>query len=147
MKRGKKYKQTLEKLNNTEQYSLEQARRTSLFNRFRQQKIRFMVATDVASRGLDFTHASHVINYDFPGPGEGYTHRTGRTARMGRKGIAFSLVSQSELRTSIKPGVTDFPLRSILRAPAGISSFLPTATIRPSRIKMSPSTVPADDCV
>ncbi|MDT8301816.1 MAG: DEAD/DEAH box helicase, partial [Sedimentisphaerales bacterium] len=45
---------------------LEQSKRTSLFNRFRRMEIKIMVATDLASRGLDFTHASHVINYDFP---------------------------------------------------------------------------------
>ncbi|MBN2212179.1 MAG: DEAD/DEAH box helicase, partial [Sedimentisphaerales bacterium] len=77
---------------------LEQARRTSLFNRFRGEKIKYMVATDVASRGLDFSYVSHVINFDFPGIGEAYTHRTGRTARMGRKGKALTLVSRGDLR-------------------------------------------------
>lgn len=78
---------------------LDQARRTSLFNRFRKLKIKIMVATDLASRGLDFTHASHVINYDFPADTDGYTHRTGRTARMGRKGIALTLFTNKELRS------------------------------------------------
>jgi len=84
---------------------LEQSRRTSLFNRFKKLDIRFMVATDVASRGLDFSHASHVINYDFPPNPEAYTHRTGRTARMGRKGIALTFLTRNnlrELRTIIK---------------------------------------------
>lgn len=76
---------------------LEQARRTSLFRRFRQLQIRFMVATDIAGRGLDFSHVSHVINYDFPRALESYTHRTGRTARMGRSGKALTFVVQSEL--------------------------------------------------
>ena len=78
---------------------LDQARRTSLFNRFRKLKIKFMVATDLASRGLDFTHASHVFNYDFPADTDGYTHRTGRTARMGRKGIAVTLFTKKDLRS------------------------------------------------
>lgn len=77
---------------------LEQNKRTSLFNRFRKMDITTMVATDLASRGLDFTHASHVINYDFPKFIEAYTHRTGRTARMGRKGIALTLFTRSDLR-------------------------------------------------
>ena len=76
---------------------LEQSRRTSLFNRFRRMEIKIMVATDLASRGLDFTHATHVINYDFPANTEGYTHRTGRTARMGRKGIALTLFTRNDL--------------------------------------------------
>lgn len=77
---------------------LEQSMRTSLFNRFRRMEIKFMVATDLASRGLDFTYATHVINYDFPANAEAYTHRTGRTARMGRKGIALTLVTKKDFR-------------------------------------------------
>ncbi|MFH1716096.1 MAG: DEAD/DEAH box helicase [Planctomycetota bacterium] len=78
---------------------LDQSRRTSLFNRFRRLEIKIMVATDLASRGLDFSHATHVINYDFPADHDGYTHRTGRTARMGRKGIALTLFTKAELRS------------------------------------------------
>lgn len=66
----------------------DQNKRTSLFRRFKKQQIKFMIATDIAARGLDFAYASHVINYDFPLNAEAYTHRTGRTARMGRKGRA-----------------------------------------------------------
>lgn len=77
---------------------LEQPKRTSLFNRFRKMNITTMVATDLASRGLDFAHATHVINYDFPKFTEAYTHRTGRTARMGRKGVALTLFTKSDLR-------------------------------------------------
>ncbi len=77
---------------------LDQERRTSIFRRFRQQKIRFMVATDVAGRGLDFSHVTHVINYDFPFNAEIYTHRTGRAGRMGRAGMALTLVGDRDLR-------------------------------------------------
>jgi len=77
---------------------LEQSRRTSLFRRFRQLQIRFMVATDIAARGLDFSHVTHVINYEFPKHLESYTHRTGRTARMGRQGKALTFFIHSELR-------------------------------------------------
>ncbi|MHC4122527.1 MAG: DEAD/DEAH box helicase [Planctomycetota bacterium] len=77
---------------------LEQSKRTSLFNRFRRMDITTMVATDLASRGLDFAHATHVINYDFPKYTDAYTHRTGRTARMGRKGVALTLFTRSDLR-------------------------------------------------
>ena len=76
---------------------LDQSRRTSLFRRFREMKIRFLVATDVASRGLDFSHTTHVFNYDFPRDPQAYTHRTGRTARMGRKGKAITYLIQSEV--------------------------------------------------
>ena len=77
---------------------LEQPKRTSLFNRFRKMDITTMIATDLASRGLDFAHATHVINYDFPKDTDAYTHRTGRTARMGRKGVALTLFTRSDLR-------------------------------------------------
>jgi len=78
---------------------LDQSRRTSLFRRFCRMEIKVMVATDLASRGLDFAHASHVINYDFPADSKGYTHRTGRTARMGRKGIALTLFTKGDTRS------------------------------------------------
>ncbi len=77
---------------------LEQSRRTSIFERFRRKEITFMVATDIAGRGLDFSHVSHVINYDYPRGLESYTHRTGRTGRMGRSGIAMTFVTDQELR-------------------------------------------------
>ncbi|MBN2063618.1 MAG: DEAD/DEAH box helicase [Sedimentisphaerales bacterium] len=72
---------------------LEQNRRTSIFNRFKRKEIKYMVATDVAGRGLDFSHVTHVINFEFPRNIESYTHRTGRTGRMGRKGLAMTFVS------------------------------------------------------
>src|SRR5260370_4075318 len=55
-----------------------------------------MVATDVAARGLDIPDVSHVINFDLPDEAEGYIHRIGRTARMGKAGEAISLVTQEE---------------------------------------------------
>jgi ATP-dependent RNA helicase DeaD len=76
---------------------LEQPQRTSIYNRFRDRSIRLLVATDVAARGLDFTHVSHVINYEFPQSEEAYTHRSGRTGRMGRSGIAMTFVADREL--------------------------------------------------
>jgi ATP-dependent RNA helicase DeaD len=76
---------------------LEQSRRTSIFDRFRRNEITLMVATDVAGRGLDFSHVSHVINYDYPADHETYTHRTGRTGRMGRSGTAMTFVTDKEL--------------------------------------------------
>jgi ATP-dependent RNA helicase DeaD len=76
---------------------LDQNTRTSIFNRFKQGKIRVLIATDVAGRGLDFSRVSHIFNYDFPREAENYVHRTGRTGRMGRAGVAISLVSPRDL--------------------------------------------------
>jgi len=77
---------------------LEQSKRTSIFERFRRNEITFMVATDIAGRGLDFSHVSHVVNYDYPFGVESYINRTGRTGRMGRSGIAMTFVTDQELR-------------------------------------------------
>jgi ATP-dependent RNA helicase DeaD len=77
---------------------LEQSKRTSIFERFRRNEITLMVATDIAGRGLDFSHVSHVINYDYPYDLESYTNRTGRTGRMGRPGVAMTFVTDQELR-------------------------------------------------
>lgn len=76
---------------------LAQGKRSSLIQQFRKHKIRYLIATDVAGRGLDFSHVSHVINWDFPGGSEQYTHRTGRAGRMGRKGKACTFVTQHDL--------------------------------------------------
>jgi len=77
---------------------LDQSKRTSIFERFRRNEITFMVATDLAGRGLDFSHVSHVVNYDYPAGLESYTNRTGRTGRMGRSGIAMTFVTDQELK-------------------------------------------------
>ena len=76
---------------------LTQDKRSSLFRQFRGQKIKCLIATDVAGRGLDFSHVSHVINWSLPAGVESYTHRTGRTGRMGRKGKAFTFISKHDL--------------------------------------------------
>lgn len=64
--------------------------------RFREGKLRVLVATDLAARGIDITGISHVINYDLPMDPEGYVHRIGRTARAGTKGVALSFCSGEE---------------------------------------------------
>lgn len=63
---------------------------------FRAQKIRVLVATDIAARGIDVSHVTHVINYDLPDDPKSYVHRIGRTARAGRDGIAISFCDDSE---------------------------------------------------
>ncbi len=78
---------------------MEQSRRSSLFNRFKKKQLKTIVATGIASRGLDFSHVTHVINYDFPDSPLAYTHRSGRTARMGRKGTAVTFFSNHDLHT------------------------------------------------
>lgn len=77
---------------------LEQSKRSSIFKRFKSGQIDMIVATGIAGRGLDFSHVTHVINYDFPENPQTYTHRSGRTARMGRKGVAVTLFGRGDLQ-------------------------------------------------
>ena len=75
-----------------------QAQRVTALERFRNGKVKFLVATDVAARGIDVENVAFVINYNLPSTTDGYVHRIGRTARAGRKGIAITLVSPVEDR-------------------------------------------------
>jgi ATP-dependent RNA helicase DeaD len=72
---------------------LSQAAREIAMGRIKEGKLRFLVATDVAARGIDISDLSHVISYTSPQSPEVYVHRTGRTGRAGKAGIAISLVS------------------------------------------------------
>ena len=72
---------------------LTQAAREQAMARIKAGKLRFLVATDVAARGIDISDLSHVIGYAAPDSPEVYVHRTGRTGRAGKAGIAISLVS------------------------------------------------------
>jgi ATP-dependent RNA helicase DeaD len=75
---------------------LEQDERERVMNRFRRGLIKVLVATDVAARGLDIDHISHVFNFDLPEDPEVYVHRIGRTGRAGKTGVAISLVAPRE---------------------------------------------------
>ena len=77
---------------------LTQDARERTLNRFRQNQVQVMVATDVAARGLDIDNISHVFNFELPDDPEIYVHRIGRTGRAGKTGIAITLVSPGERR-------------------------------------------------
>ena len=77
---------------------LSQDTREATLNRFRQNQIKVLVATDVAARGLDIEGISHVFNFDLPEDPEVYIHRIGRTGRAGKTGIAISLLTPAETR-------------------------------------------------
>jgi len=102
-----------------------QSARTHALARFKRGGARVLVATDIASRGIDVTGVSHVINYDLPHEAETYVHRIGRTARAGAGGDALSFCSAEE---------RDF-LRSIERllrmpVPADLDHALHSETAR-----------------
>ena len=81
---------------------LAQADRDRVMQRFRENNLQLLIATDVAARGLDVQNISHVINYGLPDEPEVYTHRSGRTGRAGKTGVSISIITskyEEKLRT------------------------------------------------
>ncbi|MDP4090920.1 MAG: DEAD/DEAH box helicase [Bacillota bacterium] len=76
-----------------------QNQRLNTLRKFKEGNLEFLVATDVAARGIDVENVSHVINYDMPQDTESYVHRIGRTGRANKEGIAYTLVTAREYRT------------------------------------------------
>ena len=76
-----------------------QRERDYILKDFRSGRVKILVATDVAARGLDIENLTHVINFSLPREVESYTHRIGRTGRAGKKGLALSIVAPHEIRT------------------------------------------------
>ena len=75
---------------------LSQAQRDNVMNAFRAKRLKVLVATDVAARGLDVDCLTHVINYNLPEDVESYTHRSGRTGRAGKEGISIAIIHSKE---------------------------------------------------
>lgn len=76
---------------------LSQHQRDRVMDKFRKRNIQILVATDVAARGIDVDSITHVINYNIPEEIESYTHRSGRTARAGKKGTSICVITPAEL--------------------------------------------------
>lgn len=83
---------------------LSQRAREKVMKKIRDGRLRFLVATDVAARGIDITDLSHVIQYDLPQDPEYYVHRAGRTARAGKTGTAITLITIEEQRNLLALG-------------------------------------------
>lgn len=79
-----------------------QAIRTKIMDNFKKKRIRLLVATDVAARGIDVSDLTHVINYNMPDQPETYTHRSGRTGRAQKSGISITIFTPKEL-SKLKP--------------------------------------------
>ncbi len=77
---------------------LSQAQRDRVMKRFKDHSLQVLVATDVAARGIDVNDLTHVIHYALPDDPSYYTHRSGRTARAGKKGISLSLLTNRDMR-------------------------------------------------
>ena len=127
---------------------MSQGSRDGVMIAFKDHRVRLLVATDIAARGLDIEHVTHVINYDVPASSEVYVHRIGRTGRVGRTGRAITLVTPEErdeidrierdVKTSI--GEWETPEERLEHAPrpaaasvATLRSARATATAPPSR--------------
>ena len=80
------------------QGNLSQSKRKIALGKFRHGELKFLVATDIAARGIDIDHISHVINFDMPNTAIDYTHRIGRTGRASKLGAAFSLITNGDRR-------------------------------------------------
>lgn len=95
---------------------LSQGQRDAVMNRFKSGQLNLLVATDVAARGIDVNDLTHVIHHRLPDQLENYTHRSGRTARAGKKGISLSLISGkdksrvSNLERTLKVTMDHFPI-------------------------------------
>jgi len=74
-----------------------QPQRTRALEDFKSGKVRVLVATDIAQRGLDISGITHVVNYDVPQQAEDYVHRIGRTGRAAREGDAFTFMAPDEI--------------------------------------------------
>ncbi len=103
---------------------------------FRSGKVRTLVATDIAARGIDVDGISHVINYDLPNIPESYVHRIGRTARAGATGVAISFCSPDEvpfLRAIERAIRLQIPATASAGSAAPAAAPIPTDAERPER--------------
>ncbi len=115
-----------------------QAMRDGTLKSFRKGRIRVLIASDLAARGLDVADITHVFNYDIPEVPETYVHRVGRTARAGRRGVAITFVEaqqrmrirniEAELRQVLEV-VHDHPFES--KAPIDLEQFRPKRKLSP----------------
>ncbi|MCA9461885.1 MAG: DEAD/DEAH box helicase [Nitrospira sp.] len=126
---------------------LNQAQRDRVMASFRSGKTELLVATDVAARGLDISHVSHVFNYDVPSSPEAYVHRIGRTGRAGRTGEAITLVeprerwllqnieriTKSQITMATLPTAADLQAKRLDRLGASIQEILNLKTFPPFR--------------
>jgi ATP-dependent RNA helicase DeaD len=76
---------------------LQQRDREKVMRAFKNEKVQILVATDIAARGIDVDNLSYIVHYQLPEQIEYYTHRSGRTARAGKKGLSLSFVTNTEL--------------------------------------------------
>ena len=134
------------------QGNLSQAQRKRAMEGFRTGEFNIMVATDIAARGIDVSGISHVINYDLPDTVETYIHRTGRTGRADRSGLAYAFVCpedekmvsliEKQLGRKMEASTAAVGIPKITRAPEAEPAFRPSSRPAPrpeSRRKKRPA--------
>ncbi|HEX2721708.1 MAG TPA: DEAD/DEAH box helicase [Gemmatimonadaceae bacterium] len=126
---------------------LSQEQRDRVMRRFRDGALDLLVATDVAARGLDIGHLSHVVNFDVPAAPDAYVHRIGRTARAGREGTAITLAEPREarmlrnieqhtrqkIRVGTIPSVLDLRARRLEATSAAVRTAVESGSLDPYR--------------
>ena len=115
-----------------------QGARTRALAAFRNGDIPLLVATDIASRGIDIDGVTHVFNYDLPNEPESYVHRIGRTARAGKSGVAYSFCDESESGYLVGiQRVIGKQIPRLINHPYHFSKAIPKPNQKPGRIKES----------
>lgn len=125
---------------------LDQSERTSTLANFKSGELKFLVASDVAARGLDIPDVSHVFNYDVPHHADDYVHRIGRTGRAGRQGESVTIVTPADDKSL--SAVTKLTKKDIpdLDLPALASALDEISDRKPRRgSKSKPTAKPRDD--
>jgi ATP-dependent RNA helicase DeaD len=113
---------------------MEQRQRDKVMGLFRAKKADVLIATDVAARGLDIEHLSHVVNYDVPASPEAYLHRIGRTGRAGRGGTAITLAEPREHRLLRA-------IENMTRAKTDVATIPTVADLRARRLDLTTATL------
>jgi ATP-dependent RNA helicase RhlE len=111
-----------------------QGQRERALKAFSQGQMKVLIATDIASRGIDIDDVSHVVNYELPNVAEAYVHRIGRTARAGKSGIAISLCDPAE-RKDLRD------IERLIRMPIPVMGDVPAV----ERVKAAPQEISARD--
>ncbi len=133
---------------------MSQGSRDGVMIAFKDHRVRLLVATDIAARGLDIEHVTHVINYDVPASSEVYVHRIGRTGRVGRTGRAITFVTPAQrdeigrIERDVKTTRSASGRRprigsSTRRARAAASAARPSRPPRRSARRTAPTTAPS----
>lgn len=113
---------------------ISQAKRERVMRNFREARLQFLVATDVAARGLDVEGVTHVFNYDIPEDAESYIHRIGRTGRAGEHGLAITFIATKDLQllANIESAIS---MKIERRQIEGVKMFQPSEIKQKSRRK------------